>query len=191
MAGIFLVLLGVFRLGSVIKFIPYPIVVGFTSGIALTIFTTQVKDFLGLHIAGAVPRGLVDKWVCYFRHIATVDWAVLAVAVSTVLLIVGTQKVAKRVPGSLVAIVVTTVVVALTNAQGLTHIPTIGDRFGASPPRFPPVTAWDLDWHGLFTAPDAVSPSRPSAPCCPLPWSLRCSAPLRVCFPPRGRRRDG
>ena len=99
MAGIFLVLLGVFRLGSVIKFIPYPIVVGFTSGIALTIFTTQVKDFLGLHIAGAVPAGFVDKWVCYFRHIATVDWAVLAVAVATVLLIVGTQKVAKRVHG--------------------------------------------------------------------------------------------
>lgn len=61
MAGIFLVLLGVFRLGSVIKFIPYPIVVGFTSGIALTIFTTQVKDFLGLHIAGAVPAGFVDN----------------------------------------------------------------------------------------------------------------------------------
>ena len=154
MAGIFLVLLGVFRLGSVIKFIPYPIVVGFTSGIALTIFTTQVKDFLGLHIAGAVPAGFVDKWVCYFRHIATVDWAVLAVAVVTVLLIVGTQKVAKRVPGSLVAIVVTTVVVALTNAQGLTHIPTIGDRFGRITASLPPVTAWDLDWHGLFTAPD-------------------------------------
>ena len=154
MAGIFLVLLGVFRLGSVIKFIPYPIVVGFTSGIALTIFTTQVKDFLGLRITGAVPAGFLDKWVCYFRHIATVDWAVPAVAFATVLLIVGTQKVAKRVPGSLVSIVVTTVVVALTNAQGLTHIPTIGDRFGRITVSLPPVTAWDLDWHGLFTAPD-------------------------------------
>ena len=184
MAGIFLVLLGVFRLGSVIKFIPYPIVVGFTSGIALTIFTTQVKDFLGLHIAGSVPAGFVDKWVCYFRHIATVDWPVLTVAVATVLLIVGTQKVAKRVPGSLVAIVVTTVVVALTNAQGLTHIPTIGDRFGRITASLPPSRPGISIGTACSQLPTAVSPSRPSAPCCPPPWSSRCSAPLRVCFPP-------
>lgn len=154
MAGLFLVLLGVFCLGSVIKFIPYPIVVGFTSGIALTIFTTQVKDFLGLHIEGAVPAGFVDKWVCYARHLTTVSWDALAVALSTVGIIVGTQRISKRLPGSLVAIVVTTAVVALTNGQGWTQIPTIGDRFGAITASLPPVTAWQLDWHGLFTAPD-------------------------------------
>ena len=73
MAGLFLVLLGVFRLGAIIKFIPYPIVVGFTSGIALTIFTTQVKDLFGLQIEGGVPAEFIDKWLCYFRHFQTFD----------------------------------------------------------------------------------------------------------------------
>ena len=185
MAGLFLVLLGVFRLGSVIKFIPYPIVVGFTSGIALTIFTTQVKDFLGLHIEGAVPAGFVDKWVCYVRHLTTVSWDALAVALSTVGIIIGTQRISKRLPGSLVAIVVTTAVVALTNGQGWTQIPTIGDRFGASPPRCRPSRRGSSIGTACSPRPMGVSPSRLSAGCCPLRWSSRYSARSRVCSPRR------
>lgn len=72
MAGAILVMLGVFKLGTVIKFIPYPIVVGFTSGIAVTIFTTQIKDLLGLS-ADSVPADFLPKWQCYFENIGTAD----------------------------------------------------------------------------------------------------------------------
>lgn len=150
MAGVFLVLLGVFRLGSIIKFIPYPIVVGFTSGIALTIFSTQVKDFLGLRIEGTVPADFIDKWLCYFRYIGTIDWQVLLVGVATILIIVYAPKLWKKLPGSLAAILVVTSAVALTNHLGLTHIATIGDRFGTITASQPEITAFHLDWKALF-----------------------------------------
>ena len=149
LAGILLMWL--FRLGSVIKFIPYPIVVGFTSGIALTIFTTQVKDLLGLTIEGGVPAAFIDKWACYFRNITTLQWDAIIVSVVSIAIIVASARWMKRLPGSLLAIIVTTAVVYFTNQSGLTHIATIGDRFGAITASLPSITAFQLDWAALFT----------------------------------------
>ena len=129
MAGIFLILMGAFKLGTIIRFIPYPIVVGFTSGIALTIFTTQIKDLFGMSIAD-VPADFLSKWAVYFRHFDTTNWLSLAIGVGSILLIVLTPRVSKKIPGSLVAIIVMTVVsYLLRNHFGVTGIETIGDRF--------------------------------------------------------------
>ena len=129
MAGIILIMLGMFRLGTIIKFIPYPIVVGFTSGIALTIFTTQIQQFFGLQIEGAMPGDFLSKWGVYFQNFASTQWPTLAVGVVSLLLIIFTPKVNKKVPGSLVAIIVATVAVYYLNPilveQGLSPIATI------------------------------------------------------------------
>ncbi len=131
MAGVMLVLLGVFKLGKIIKFIPYPIIVGFTSGIAVSIFSTQIPDIFGLTFGGeAVPGDFVGKWEVYFRHFGTVQWADVVVTVASVMIIILTPKVVRKVPGALVAILLVTAVVwALKEFFGLTGIDTIGDRF--------------------------------------------------------------
>lgn len=126
MAGLILVMLGMFRLGTVIKFIPYPIVVGFTAGIALTIFSTQVNDFFGLGLRN-VPSEFLPKWGMYLTNIASVDLATLAVGVASLLIIVITPKVSRRLPGALLAIIIVTAVVSLMPGV---HVETIGDRFG-------------------------------------------------------------
>ena len=119
MAGVLLVLMGVFRLGAVIKFIPYPVVVGFTSGIAVTIFTTQIADVFGLDFGGEkVPGDFVGKWLLYFRHFGTVDWWNAAVSVLSVLIIALSPKFSKKIPGSLIAIVVVTVGVYFLKRYG-------------------------------------------------------------------------
>ena len=129
LAGIFLVLMGVLRLGTVIKFIPYPIIVGFTSGIALTIFTTQVKDLFGMTI-DKMPGDFVSKWVVYTQHLGSVSWISLLVGLLSIALIVLTPRVSKKIPGSLVAIVVMTVAAYfLREYCGITGLETIGDRF--------------------------------------------------------------
>lgn len=129
LAGIFLVLMGVLRLGTVIKFIPYPIIVGFTSGIALTIFTTQVKDLFGMTI-DKMPGDFVSKWVVYAQHLGSVSWISLLVGLLSIALIVLTPRVSKKIPGSLVAIVVMTVAAYfLREYYGITGLETIGDRF--------------------------------------------------------------
>ena len=129
LAGIFLVLMGVLRLGTVIKFIPYPIIVGFTSGIALTIFTTQVKDLFGMTI-DKMPGDFVSKWVVYAQHLGSVSWISLLVGLLSIALIVLTPRVSKKIPGSLVAIVVMTVAAYfLREYCGITGLKTIGDRF--------------------------------------------------------------
>ncbi len=134
MAGIFLVLLGVFKLGTIIKFIPYPIVVGFTSGIAVTIFTTQIQEFFGMSIAEKVPGDFIGKWLVYFRHFDTTDWWTLIVGILSVVIIVLTPKFSKKIPGSLVAIVLMTVGVYFLNTYvGTAEEPivaTIYNRFG-------------------------------------------------------------
>ncbi len=128
-AGLILVLMGLFHLGTVIRFIPYPIVVGFTSGIALTIFTTQMKDLFGLTME-KVPADFISKWIAYIQHFDTINLWATAVGVISIALIAITPKISKRVPGSLVAIIVMTVVVyILKNHFGITGIETIGDRF--------------------------------------------------------------
>ena len=131
MAGVLLVAMGLFKLGAVIRFIPYPGVVGFTAGIALTIFTTQIADLFGMNFGGEpVPGDFIGKWMLYFRHFGSVNWANLAVGLGSILLIVLTPRFSRRIPGSLVAIVVLTAGVwALRTYAGMEGVDTIGDRF--------------------------------------------------------------
>ncbi|MBD5289515.1 MAG: STAS domain-containing protein [Bacteroides sp.] len=131
MAGVLLVLMGLFRLGTIIKFIPYPIVVGFTAGIALTIFSTQMPDFFGLSISEKVPAGFIDKWALYFRYFSTIDLATTLVGLGSLAVIILTPKISKRLPGALMAIVIVTLIVwILRRYFGLEGVQTIGDRFG-------------------------------------------------------------
>lgn len=149
MAGAFLILMGILHLGTIIKYIPYPIIVGFTSGIALTIFATQIKDLLGLQIEN-VPAGFLDKWVVYFQNMNTISWWSLLVGIASILLIVFTPKISRRIPGSLVAIVVMTLVCLLLKSLGVQGIETIGDRFSISsqlPQAEVPRLTWDSIRH--------------------------------------------
>ena len=126
MAGLILVALGVFRLGTVIKFIPYPIVVGFTAGIALTIFSTQINDFLGLGLK-QVPSEFLPKWGVYLTNLGSIDLTTLIVGLVSLLIIIVTPMVSRRLPGALLAIIIVTAVVSLLPGV---HVATIGDRFG-------------------------------------------------------------
>ena len=138
LAGLILVLMGVFKLGTIIKFIPYPIVVGFTSGIALTIFSTQIVDLFGLKIDGGVPGDFISKWVVYFHNFDTMHIGTLCVGLITICIVALTPRVSKKLPGALIAIVVMTVAVYLLNRfAGVTGIETIGDRFGKLPAQMP------------------------------------------------------
>lgn len=129
MAGVMLILMGVFKIGTIIRFIPYPIIVGFTSGIALTIFTTQIKDLFGLQMAH-VPGSFIEKWIAYAGCFDTANLWALGVSILTILIIVFTPKISPKIPGSLVAIIILTVgVFILRNNFGITGIETIGDRF--------------------------------------------------------------
>ena len=131
MAGILLILLGVFKLGAIIKFIPYPIIVGFTSGIAVTIFTTQIADIFGLNFGGEkVPGDFIGKWMIYFRHFDTVNWWNAVVSILSIIIIAITPRFSKKIPGSLIAIIVVTIgVYVLKTYAGIDSIDTIGDRF--------------------------------------------------------------
>lgn len=132
MAGAFLILFGLLRLGAIIKYIPYPIIVGFTSGIAVTIFTTQIKDLFGLTIDN-VPADFIEKWGAYAANISTIDMWSAIIGVASVLLIAVTPRFSKKIPGSLIAIIVMTVAaLLLKNFAGVTSIETIGDRFSIS-----------------------------------------------------------
>ena len=150
MAGVILVLLGVFKLGAVIKFIPYPIIVGFTSGIAVTIFTTQIADVFGLQFRDEkVPGDFVGKWMVYFRHFDTVNWWNTLVSVVSIAIIALTPKFSKKVPGSLIAIVVVTLAVWLMKTYGgITCIDTIGDRFNIRA-ELPDAAIPALDWEAV------------------------------------------
>lgn len=146
MAGVFLLLFGLLKLGTIIKYIPYPIVVGFTSGIAVTIFTTQIKDLFGLTIE-SVPSDFIEKWGCYISHFSTADLWCSIVGILSVVIIALTPKVSKKIPGSLVAIIVMTIAaLILKNYFGVTTIETIGDRFSVSsdiPDAHMPTMTWD------------------------------------------------
>ena len=132
MAGALLVLMGLFRLGGIIKFIPYPIVVGFTSGIALTIFTTQIKDLLGLTV-DKLPADCLSQWAVYFQHLDSINPISLLIGVGSILIIAVMPKISRKIPGSLVAIIVMTAVAyLLKEVGGISGIETIGDRFNIS-----------------------------------------------------------
>ncbi|MBS7311666.1 MAG: sulfate permease [Bacteroidales bacterium] len=149
-AGVLLILIGVFKLGTVIKFIPYPVVIGFTSGIAVTIFTTQMADVFGLNFGGeTVPGDFIGKWMLYFRHLDTINWWDAGVCVISVLIIALTPKVSRRIPGSLVAIIFVTVGVWVMKTYfGITGIDTIGDRFSIDS-HLPKAVIPALDWEAI------------------------------------------
>ena len=149
-AGVLLILIGVFKLGTVIKFIPYPVVIGFTSGIAVTIFTTQMADVFGLNFGGeTVPGDFIGKWMLYFRHLDTINWWDAGVCVISVLIIALTPQVSRRIPGSLVAIIFVTVGVWVMTAYfGITGIDTIGDRFSIDS-HLPKAVIPALDWEAI------------------------------------------
>lgn len=126
LAGIILVLMGVFRLGSIIKFIPYPITTGFTSGIALVIFSTQIKDLLGLSIE-KVPSEFIEKWESYALNINTINWTSVILGVIALGIIVFWPKVSRKIPGSLVALIITTLIAYVLKL----NVETIGSKYGA------------------------------------------------------------
>ncbi len=133
MAGILLIIMGLFKLGTVIKFIPYPIVVGFTAGIALTIFSTQINDFFGLGLTN-VPSEFIPKWGVYFRSFGNVHLPTLLVGLASLLIIVFTPKISKKLPGQLLAIVIVTAAVWLLSefTDVCDGVATIGSRFNGA-----------------------------------------------------------
>ena len=146
MAGIFLVMFGLLHLGTIIKYIPYPIVVGFTSGIAVTIFTTQIKDLFGLQLT-SVPADFIEKWIVYIQNMNTTDMWTAIIGIASVVVIAITPRFSKKIPGSLIAIILMTVVaLLLKNFAGVSSIETIGDRFSISselPEAHVPAMTWE------------------------------------------------
>lgn len=129
LAGIIQILMGALKLGSVIKFIPHPIVVGFTSGIAVTIFSTQIKDFFGL-TTPTLPGDFFAKWNVYIDNFSSIDIWTTGIALASILIIIVTPRIFKKVPGSLIAIIFMTLTSYLLNKYaGIDSIETIGDRF--------------------------------------------------------------
>lgn len=147
MAGILLIVMGVFKLGNVIKFVPYPVIVGFTAGIAITIFTTQMNDLFGMGIKDA-PADFIHKWICYFEHWRDINWWAFAIGIASILIIIFSTKISKKIPGSLVAIILMTLVAWLLRKFGdITSITTIGDLYklptGMPSPQLPTIHLTD------------------------------------------------
>lgn len=131
-AGILLIIMGLARMGAFLKFVPYPVVVGFTSAIALIIFSSQVSDILGLKIE-KVPADFVEKWIAYGQYISTVDPSSLGVGVASLMIIILWPYVTRKVPGQLIAILVVTFAVQFFQIP----VETIATRFGGVPNSLP------------------------------------------------------
>ncbi|MDH4318566.1 MAG: SulP family inorganic anion transporter, partial [Desulfobulbaceae bacterium] len=144
MAGIILVLMGFARLGAVIKFIPYPMTVGFTSGIALLIATTQIKDFLGLQ-PGEIPGDFIHRILAYGAAIGTLNTWSLLTGSFTLLFLIFWPRVSKKIPGAIVAIIIATLAVKLFQLP----VATIGTQFGAVPNTLPSPNLPDIEWSSL------------------------------------------
>ena len=129
MAGVFLVVMGLCKMGAIFKFIPYPIVVGFTSGIALTIFSTQMKDFFGLPLDLEVPAGFIPQWICYFKNIGSINLVELAMSLVCLVICFSWSKVTKKVPGSLIALIIGTLASVLLSKFAGVEFATIGSKF--------------------------------------------------------------
>ncbi|MCX6147354.1 MAG: sulfate permease [Candidatus Kapabacteria bacterium] len=144
LAGIMLLIMGFARLGSIIKFFPHPLVVGFTSGIALIIFSSQIKDFLGLQIK-TVPADFIEKWVVYFNNFGGINNYSFVITIATVIILIVFPKVSRKIPGSLIALIGSTLVVQYF------HLPveTIGSKFGAIPNTIPMPTFPHIDYTTL------------------------------------------
>lgn len=128
MAGFLIIGLGLARLGNYLKFIPYPLIVGFTSGIAVIIFSSQMKDFFGLEM-GDVPPDFIEKWKSYGSNFLRVNWQAFSIAIGTVLIALNFSKISPKIPGSIVAIVLSTAIVYFFNVP----VETIESRFGEIP----------------------------------------------------------
>lgn len=131
-AGVMLIMMGVLRLGGVIKFIPYPLTVGFTAGIAVVIFFAQLKDFFGLDIA-KLPAGFIEQSSIYYHNIGSFDLTTLTLSILSLFILIIWPKVNRRVPGSIVAVLLISILVAIFNLP----VETIGSRFGELPSGFP------------------------------------------------------
>lgn len=140
-AGCLLIVMGLARMGVLLRFIPYPVTVGFTSGIALIIFSSQINDFLGLNIA-SVPAGFLEKWIAFAQALPSLSLPSVAVGAASLLIIIVWPRVTHRIPGSLVAVILATAAVLLFNIP----VETIGSRFGTVPNSFPEPSFPELTW---------------------------------------------
>lgn len=141
MSGAMLVLFGLFKLGSIIKFIPYPITTGFTSGIAVAIFTSQIKDFLGLTTPD-MPGEFVGKWELIIANITTVNWQVVLIGAAALAIMIFWPKVTKKIPGALIALIVTAALVKIFNLD----VPTIGSKYQEISSSLPPISIPNITW---------------------------------------------
>ncbi len=143
-AGFMLMGMGLLRFGTLLKYIPHPLIVGFTSGIAVIIFSSQIRDFFGLSIT-SVPSPFLEKWEVYFRHFQTLNPIAVGIGVATVLIVLYFSRITGKVPGSLVAIV------AATAAVQLLHLPveTIESKFGEIPRTIPAPAFYTLDFQAI------------------------------------------
>ena len=153
MAGVLLVVMGLTGLGAAVRFIPRPVTIGFTNGIALLIASTQIKDFLGLK-TGDVPSAFIPRMTVLIGHVGTIYWPALAISIATLAVVILMPRVTKRIPGSILAMLGCTVCAALL------HLPleTIGTKFGGIPAGFPKLTipTFQLD-HMLLLFPSAMT----------------------------------
>jgi SulP family sulfate permease len=133
MAGAILVLLGIARLGTAIRFIPFPVTLGFTSGIALVIFSSQIPDLLGLQLGGPAPAEFIEKWSAYAHHIQTVNLHAALVAGISLTIVLLWPRVSRRIPGPFVAILIGTLTAVVLGLD----VETIGSRFGSIPTNLP------------------------------------------------------
>lgn len=139
-AGIFLILMGVFKFGKILKYIPYPIITGFTSGIAVSIFSTQITDFFGLKIKN-LPSEFIPKWISYISYMNIVNFQSLFIGVLALAVIILWPKINKKIPGTLIALIITTVITMLFKL----NIDTIGSRFGTISNTLPTIVVHDIN----------------------------------------------
>jgi len=142
MAGIIMIVMGLLKLGSLIKFIPYPITTGFTSGIAVVIFSSQIKDFFGLQM-GEVPVEFLEKWGSYFKEFNTINVQTTLIGVLALLIIVLWPKVNKKIPGALIALVITSIIVKTLGFE----VATIGSKYGELSSKLPSINIPNIDMH--------------------------------------------
>jgi len=153
MGGVILVIMGVFHFGSIIKFIPYPVVVGFTSGIAVIIFSSQVRDFFGLTMY-TVPAPFVEKWSAYANAFHTLDYFALGIGLFSLAILILWKKISNRIPAALVALVAATLIAHYFRIP----VETIGSRFGEIPNALPHPTFPAIHWKTLgMLLPSAIT----------------------------------
>ena len=145
LAGIFMILFGVFKMGALIKFIPYPVITGFTAGLAVTIFSTQIKDIFGLEIPHVVPAEFIEKWGCYFNYMDTINPWALGLTALTIICILLSKRLFPRVPSMLVGMLISTAIAIIFKLP----VETIGSRFGELPTGLPSPSLPNLNWDSI------------------------------------------